>query len=92
MDFARRNVLGRIRDSHYISFDDFIEECFNQLNVFWYFRGQANEWCEAVSGLIRQGISLRRWFVIEVLLTNPDRIVEYLMDCPIGEVRFVTVK
>ena len=51
-----------------------------------FYRGPANEWYEAVSVLVRQGVSLRRWFVIEVLLAQPDRIIEYLMECPVGEV------
>lgn len=50
-------------------------------------RGQANEWYEAISVLVRQGLTLRRWFVIEVLLSRPGRIVEYLMECPVSEVR-----
>ncbi|XP_057300867.1 probable ubiquitin carboxyl-terminal hydrolase FAF-X [Hydractinia symbiolongicarpus] len=50
-------------------------------------RGPANEWYEAVSVLVRQGISLRRWFVIDVLLAHPDRIIEYLLECPVAEIR-----
>ena len=49
-------------------------------------RGQANEWYEAISVLVRQSINLRRWFVIEELLGRPQRIVEYLLECPISEV------
>lgn len=52
-------------------------------------RGPANEWYDAISALVRQGISLRRWFVIEVLLAHPERIVEYLLECPVGEIRSV---
>ncbi|XP_066928951.1 ubiquitin carboxyl-terminal hydrolase 9X-like [Clytia hemisphaerica] len=50
-------------------------------------RGQANEWYEAISVLVRQSLTLRRWFVIEELLGQPERIVEYLMECPVSEIR-----
>ncbi|XP_065644318.1 ubiquitin carboxyl-terminal hydrolase 9X isoform X4 [Hydra vulgaris] len=50
-------------------------------------RGPANEWYETVAVLVRQSPSLRRWFVIEVLLSRPDRIIEYLLECPVAEIR-----
>jgi len=56
--------------------------------MFLFCRGQANEWYEAVSVLVRQSLSLRRWFVIEELLAQPERIMEYLLECPVGEVLF----
>ena len=50
------------------------------------YRGPANDWYEAISALIHQRASLRRWFVIDVLLAHPERIIEYLMECPVSEV------
>lgn len=57
----------------------------SQMSLFFN-RGAASEWYEAICTLIHQGTSLRRWFVIDVLLTHPERIVEYLMECPVSEV------
>jgi len=37
--------------------------------------------------LLRQSKAVREWFAKFVLFSCPDRFSEYLLECPIGEVR-----
>ncbi|XP_065055791.1 probable ubiquitin carboxyl-terminal hydrolase FAF-X isoform X1 [Rhopilema esculentum] len=55
-------------------------------------RGPASEWGEVLSGLLKQSAKLRQWFAIEVLLSHPERMVEYLIDCPVAEIRSAFAK
>jgi len=50
-------------------------------------RGPANEWFDAVSILLRHSKSIRSWFAKDVLFSHQERFSEYLLECPIAEVR-----
>lgn len=52
-----------------------------------YFRGQANEWYEALSLHLKVHESIRTWFATNVLLCHPHRFGEYLLECPSADVR-----
>ena len=60
----------------------FISAC-----IFVRCRGPAGEWYDAVCVLLRQSKAVREWFAKFVLFSYPDRFSEYLLECPIGEVR-----
>lgn len=55
-------------------------------------RGPASEWGEVLSGILKQSPRLRQWFAVEVLLLHPERMMEYLIDCPVAEIRSAFAK
>lgn len=55
-------------------------------------RGVANDWYEALLGPLRFSKKARIWFGQHVLLDQPQRFCEYLLQCPSAEVRSAFVK
>ncbi|XP_065887407.1 ubiquitin carboxyl-terminal hydrolase 9X-like isoform X3 [Dysidea avara] len=49
--------------------------------------GPANEWYDALHPYLNYSHTIRQWFAQNVLLKHPERIPQYLLECPSAEVR-----
>ena len=56
-------------------------------NIALNFSGPANEWYDTFQPYFSYSQTIRQWFSKNVLLKHPERISQYLLECPSAEVR-----
>ena len=58
------------------------------ITVFYgcMFSGPANDWYDTFHPYFIYSQTIRQWFAINVLLRHPERIPQYLLECPSTEV------
>jgi len=62
------------------------------LYSFFFNRGPAVEWYDALSAHFRPSRSIRHWFVQNILFAQPSRISEYLLESPSNEVSIIWIQ
>ncbi|EDV22025.1 uncharacterized protein TRIADDRAFT_59589 [Trichoplax adhaerens] len=55
-------------------------------------RGSYNDWYDAIALIFRHSRNARIWFARNVLFAHPQRFTEYLLECPVGEMRYTFAK